>query len=39
MRYRSKLAPKKSRKMFTKHAVKTKAKNLCAVPMRGGFRI
>lgn len=39
MRNRSKLAPKKSKKMFTKHAIKTKSKNMRSVPMRGGFRI
>jgi hypothetical protein len=36
---RRKLSRKKSKKIFTKGAVKIKKKNLRARPMRGGFRI
>lgn len=36
---RHKLSRKKSKKIFTKGAVKVKKKNLRARPMRGGFRI
>lgn len=39
MKYRSKISPKRSKKMFSKNAVKVQKKNLRAVPMRGGFRI
>lgn len=36
---RRKLSRKKSKKIFTKGAVKIKKRNLRARPMRGGFRI
>ncbi len=36
---RKKLSRKKSRKIFRKGANKVKAINICARPMRGGFRI
>lgn len=36
---RRKINQKKARKMFSKTANKTRAKNLRATPMRGGFRI
>lgn len=36
---RKKLSKRGSRKLFTATADKTKAINLRAVPMRGGFRI
>lgn len=36
---RKKLNQKHARKLFSKTADKTKALNLRAVPMRGGFRI
>ncbi len=36
---RRKLSRRKSKKIFTKGAVKIKKKNLRARPMRGGFRI
>ena len=39
MKKRMKLAPRKSKKMFSKHAAKTNSKNLRAMPMRGGYRI
>lgn len=39
MKFRSKIGSRRSKKMFSKHAVKTQKKNLRAVPMRGGFRI
>nr|QJB19081.1 MAG: hypothetical protein [Microvirus sp.] len=39
MRKRSKLSSKKSKRMFSKHAVKVNSKNLRANPMRGGYRV
>lgn len=36
---RRKLSRRKSKKIFTKGAVRVKRKNLRAKPMRGGFRI
>lgn len=36
---RRKLSRKKSKKMFSKGAVKVKLLNIRATPMRGGFRI
>lgn len=36
---RRKLSRRKSKKIFTKGAVKVKKRNLRARPMRGGFRI
>lgn len=36
---RRKLSKRKSRKIFTKGAVRIKKRNLRAKPMRGGFRI
>lgn len=39
MAYRSKLSRSGSKKLFTKTASKTNAKNLRAAPMRGGYRL
>lgn len=39
MKFRRKISPKRSKKNFSKYAMKTQKKNLRAVPMRGGFRI
>lgn len=36
---RKKISQRKARKLFSKTADKTRAMNLRAVPMRGGFRI
>ena len=36
---RKKMNPSRDRKVFSRTARKVKAKNLRAVPMRGGFRI
>lgn len=36
---RRKLSRRKSKKIFTRGAVKVKKRNLRARPMRGGFRI
>lgn len=36
---RRKLSRRKSKKIFTKGAVKIKKRNLRACPLRGGFRI
>lgn len=36
---RRKINQRKAKKMFSKTANRTKAKNLRATPMRGGFRI
>lgn len=42
MKRRNKIAPRKSKKMFSKHANRTHAKNMPAprrMPMRGGIRL
>lgn len=39
MAMRKKLSSKKSRKMFSKGAVRTPSINTAPAPMRGGFRI
>lgn len=36
---RHKISKRESRKMFTSGAMRVKAKNLMATPMRGGFRL
>ena len=36
---RSKMSRRRSRKLFSRTASRTNARNLRAVPMRGGFRI
>ena len=39
MRKRKKIKQRKARKLFSKTADRTRALNLRATPMRGGFRI
>lgn len=39
MAFRKRISRRKSRKLFSKTASRTRSKNLRAVPMRGGFRI
>lgn len=39
MKMRRKMSRGKSRKVFTRGAVRMNKRNLRAVPMRGGFRI
>lgn len=39
MKKRAKISRKKSRKIFTRNAVKTHKKNLLGRPMRGGIRL
>lgn len=39
MRKRVKLSPRRSKKLFSKRAVRTHSYNLRAQPMRGGFRL
>ena len=36
---RNKMSRKRSRKLFSRTASRTNARNLRSVPMRGGFRI
>lgn len=36
---RSRISRRKSRKLFSKTATRTRSKNLRAVPVRGGFSI
>lgn len=36
---RKRIPPKKSKKLFTKTASRTKAKNVSPRPMRGGIRL
>ena len=38
-KYRKKLSKKRSKRMFRKHADKTRTMNLRAAPMRGGTRL
>jgi hypothetical protein len=39
MKYRKKLSRKRSKKSFTKGAIKVNRKNYRAEPMRGGIRL
>lgn len=39
MKKRVKLSPKKSKKLFSKTANKTKKQNMQRPPLRGGFRM
>jgi hypothetical protein len=39
MKYRKKMSRRRSKKSFTKGAMKTKKQNLMSYPMRGGYRL
>ncbi len=38
-RYRQRVSRRRSKKLFSKTASRTRQKNLRAIPMRGGFRL